>query len=145
MQAPFLPESRFAERAKELEEIPRQAVERKEREERDVQQWYRSRKKGTHKNMKKDSDWLLKQRQKKAKVRTGKEHKQIYKNINRDMYKEMYRLTQSPRGQEKEREVHKQIHNSSKRDMHKEMCNPRLKQSTMLKLNPRLEVRTGKR
>ena len=37
LEAPLLPESRFAARAKELEEIPRQAEERKERGERDVQ------------------------------------------------------------------------------------------------------------
>ncbi len=65
----------------------------------------------------------------------------------RYMHKKMYnpRLTQSPRRQIKKMEVHKQIHNSSKREMYKEMHNPRLTQSTMLKLNPRSQVRTEKR
>ena len=45
----------------------------------------RRKKKGTHKNMKIDSEWLLKQREKKAKVRTGKGHKRMHKFCKRDI------------------------------------------------------------
>ncbi len=84
---------------------------REEKEKRGMfKQRRRSRKKGTHKNMKKESGWHLKQHEKNAKVRTGKGHKQMHKH--------------------------------SKRGMNKEMHNARLKQSTMMKLNPRLRLKT---
>ncbi len=89
LEAPLLPESVSLNEQRSW----RKSQGKPKREEKEKRGMYkqrrRSRKKGTHKNMKKESGWHLKQCEKKAKVRTGKGHKQMHKHSKRGMHKDM--------------------------------------------------------